>query len=152
MRNITTDNWKAHAERMEKQGRLNQARITLMIETIDELKEERESLLQRINLLTIAGDEALKQRNDALDEAAGHKESLIGSLERNIKLAEYCGEGEREVRRLREALKACWDVLEFASSADTCENVGIRLWNGHSRLTEHPNPIMPRALEGMTGR
>ncbi len=102
---MTTDNWKAHAEKVEKQGRLNRARIALMIEMIDELKEERGSLLQRINLLTIAGDEVLKQRNDALDEAAGHKESLMGALERNLKLAEYCGEGEREVRRLREALQ-----------------------------------------------
>ncbi len=42
-----------------------------------------------------------QERNEALGEAAGHKESLMGALERNLRLAEYCGEGEREVGRLR---------------------------------------------------
>ncbi len=53
---------------------------TSMIKIIDELKEERESLLQRIDLLTIAGDEALKQRNDAMDEVG----RLRGTLEKII--------------------------------------------------------------------
>ncbi len=102
---MITNNWKTHAERVEKQGRLNPMWTTLIIETIDELKEERESLLQRINLLTIAGNEALKQRNDALDEAAGHKKSLMSALERNLKLTEYCGDAEKENERLRKVLQ-----------------------------------------------
>ncbi len=114
---MTTDNWKAHAEKVEKQGRLNQARITLMTEIIDELKEERGSLLQRIDLLTIAGEEATKQRNEAIDEVAGHKQSFAETLSRNLKLAQYCGEAEREAARLVELLDSREDFWERTIAA-----------------------------------
>jgi hypothetical protein len=63
-----------------------------------EFKEENKRLKQRINLLQIAGDEAIKQRNDALrerDEARAENKRLREFLQKKPepeKLAEDCPE------------------------------------------------------------
>jgi hypothetical protein len=63
-----------------------------------ECEEENKRLKQRINLLQIAGDEAIKQRNDALrerDEARAENKRLREFLQKKPepeKLAEDCPE------------------------------------------------------------
>jgi hypothetical protein len=81
-------------------------KLLFWAEKATEFEEENKLLEQRINLLQIAGDEAIKQRNDALRER---------------------DEARTENKRLREALKhACIAVEGYSGSCpydvyDSCQ-------------------------------
>jgi hypothetical protein len=58
-----------------------------------ECEEENKLLEQRINLLQIAGDEAIKQRNDALrerDEARAENVRLREAIEKSLTILPSC--------------------------------------------------------------
>ena len=74
-------------------------KLLFWAEKATEYEEENKLLKQRINLLQIAGDEAIKQRNEALrerDEARAENKRLRDRLflkcEEAEKLAEDCPE------------------------------------------------------------
>ncbi len=58
-----------------------------------------------------------QERDQARQEAEGHKKSLAGCLERNLKLAEICGETERETGRLREKVSSLEERLREAGAS-----------------------------------
>ena len=111
------------------------------------LKSENKRLEQRINLLQIAGDEAIKQRNDALrerDEARAEVERLEKREKLNIAGSEtyklLC-ERTKELERLREAYKT--------ARQEMCNIVKIAKKEGLIEIIEDTfEQILDEALEG----
>ncbi len=89
-----TDHWKEEAERLAAANRKlrreletqdkahsNTAGRWLVAEARKEdLKQERKGLRQRVELLTIAGDEGIRQRNEAMGEVARVRVLLLSVL------------------------------------------------------------------------
>jgi hypothetical protein len=68
-------------------------KLLFWAEKATEFEEENKRLEQRINLLQTAGDEAIKQRNDALrerDEARAENKRLREAIEKSLTILPSC--------------------------------------------------------------
>ncbi len=89
----------------------------------DVLMKRVQKLEQEVNhYWTKAVNNVVEERDQAREESAGHKASLACALERNLKLAEDCGELEREVGRLRDIAKSLLFLIDEHVPMETFAN------------------------------
>ncbi len=116
---------KARIAELERLLQTANMRTDVLLEKVRESEERDNNYLYRQWKSKCKATEL--ERDQAREEAAGHKQSLACALERNLKLAEECGGLEREVGRLREALEkllACeWMVEPFVAQRNKWDEV-----------------------------
>jgi hypothetical protein len=81
------------ADKEEGECKIVSDKLLFWVNKAVECEEENKRLEQRINLLQIAGDEAIKQRNDALrerDEARAENVRLREAIEKSLAILPSC--------------------------------------------------------------
>ncbi len=134
---------KARIAELERQLQiLTNDRNNFIVEC-NEAREEAVSLVSEVKRLkqeinyywTRAVNETVQERDQAREEAAGHKQSLACALERNLKLAEECGGLEREAGRLRDLLNDIYPSIAglVIAAQKTGEKNAERVWNDYCK-------------------